>query len=835
MCKAELYDATDLLEPLARINFEDSTGNNHSSGGNLLGWLNLEFEDTCDFTFDNYHATGTRNTPVGFPGVPQVVNLVPKPQTLFYAIPASDKITFSVNTFSSTQINTNSTNLKLFLNDLDVTSGLTITEVGSAKTNFNVRWNGTLTSNTVYHGQIIVRDLAGTRATTNNWYFDTFGFFNPIDNSNPTHFLLVEAEDYNHDSGQFFDYPPVSGTDQSTTSYDAIYSPTLPGNVDTLGPQVGGGGSGYFGLQGVEGIDYHATQSVDAHSRSQYRDTDVTVSNVCPVTVQGTKNGGFDTPRSYRSNLVANGGSPTGLYVPDYIISDIRPGEWLNYTRTFPSGNYNVYVRASSQGRQDVRLDEVTAGSTTPSQTTVLRGQFLVPNTGGLTRFRYVPLTDAAGNLQTLALSGQKTLRLTMNQARPGVTSTDDAIGDLQLNWILFVPVSTPASSGPFLASASPSVNSDNISATPTFSFVILNRGTSVNCPASIQLRYDGSLVTPTIVCSTTEPNSTGATITYRPPGYLVPGVAHSVSLSFNDTSTTTSNQWNFTVDPNIAVLAPTDSAGGTPDTLFTVKVNKAQNGSDPTACAIQGPFENWIPRAEQQLAGQLIDGDSGNPYPNEAAGTSGGFYTEPTAIQFEQCGGIVGFFGQSKPYPGIPTVAGDGSWDCGGGTTPDHFAIAANIKLQLGPGAYRMGVNSDDNFKLTAGGTDGKNVFIAQSANTLPGTRGDGQFDFVVPSSGIYNFRLVQEEGEGGAFVEWYWVNRNTGARELVRPLELLSSATVGGPYSYDATALIDPGSKTITVPKSGNTRFYRILSSTGYTLNKPTVSGNNIVLTYQ
>jgi len=122
--------------------------------------------------------------------------------------------------------------------------------------------------------------------------------------------------------------------------------------------------------------------------RNQYRTLDRV------GTVQGTKGGGFDTPRPYRT--------VSGRYVPDYIVAGVQPGDWLNYTRSFPNGNYNVYLRTSSQGRQDVRLDQVTAGSATSNQATVLRGEFLVPNNQGLTRFRYVPLTDSAGNLQTL-------------------------------------------------------------------------------------------------------------------------------------------------------------------------------------------------------------------------------------------------------------------------------------------------------------------------------------------------------------------------------------------------------------------------------------------------
>src|SRR6266481_2785575 len=766
-CKAELYDVTDLLEPLVRINFQDASGNSsvHSSGENAL---------------------------------------------------------------------------KMSLNDTDVTGQLVLTEVrdtfpfpGTPNTNFFVRYTGVLASNTIYHGKITVLDMTG-KGTTNNWYFDTFTSFDPTVPANPSGFVLIEAEDYNYNSGQFQDYPPVSGTDDTTTSLQQIN----PGNstTETLGNQVNGGGTGYYDLAGMDDIDFHdnTTDSINAMERNQYRTMDRV------GTVQGTKGGGFDTPRPYRT--------VSTRYVPDYIVSGVQPGDWLNYTRTFPSGNYNVYLRTSSQGRQDVRLDQVTAGSATSNQTTVLRGEFLVPNTQGLTRFRHVPLTDSAGNVQTLALNGTNTLRLTMNQERTGKTPADDFIGDIQLNWILFVPTTAPASAAPFIASASPSANSDNASPTPTVNIVVLNRTTSVSCPGSIQLWFDGVSVTSAanIACTTSEPGATGATVTYRPPGLLLPGSLHSISLVFSDSSSTTqSNQWSFTVEPNTALLAPSDSVGGSPDVLFTVQANKAQNGNDPTACTLQGPFNNWIPRAEQQLAGQLINGDTQAPYANEAAGTNGGFYTEPTAIHYEQCGGSTPF-GPANPFPGVLTDYAGNPGDpqfyactntggASGQTDPDHFAIAATIKLQLGPGAYRMGVDSDDEFKVTAGGSGGTNVFIAQSINTLPGTPNDGQFEFVVETNGIYMFRLVYDENEGSSHCDWYWVNRNTGAKELIRPLELLSSATVNGTYTYDSTALIDPGSKTITVPKSGNTRFYRLSSSTGYTLGRPIISGSNVVLTYQ
>ena len=42
--------------------------------------------------------------------------------------------------------------------------------------------------------------------------------------------------------------------------------------------------------------------------------------------------------------------------------------------------------------------------------------------------------------------------------------------------------------------------------------------------------------------------------------------------------------------------------------------------------------------------------------------------------------------------------------------------------------------------------------------------------------------------------------------------PIALMSSASVSGPYTEDASAVINMAAKTITIPQSGSTRFYRI-----------------------
>ncbi|MEI2724172.1 MAG: hypothetical protein V9H26_11725 [Verrucomicrobiota bacterium] len=63
----------------------------------------------------------------------------------------------------------------------------------------------------------------------------------------------------------------------------------------------------------------------------------------------------------------------------------------------------------------------------------------------------------------------------------------------------------------------------------------------------------------------------------------------------------------------------------------------------------------------------------------------------------------------------------------------------------------------------------------------------------------------------------------------------KLYSSATVNGAYAEETGAVVNTTSKTITVPLSGATRFYRIAFTSQLTISGLTISGSNVVLTYQ
>ena len=818
----EMYDRTDLLEPFARaVARDDVNGAVHQNGFGAIVNIQVENVDvwgTADSTVDDYYSSSDTNTPSGFPNTPQVLNLVPKPQTMSYTIPTTNQITFTATTLGTNQIATNATSfpfLKLFLNDADVTTGLSFTEVvtisllGSQKTNFTVRWNGTLTSNTVYHGKIILVNPAG-KGTTNNWYFDTFGAAGTVN---------IEAEDFNYGSGLFKDNPPVSGLDPDGTEI--------------------GGGLGYYNVEGTPGIDYEDLtlqtigQGIDIVERNQYRNTDF------PGTVQGRMNRDYDVRSQY---ITAN--------VGEYVVGFLTAGDWMNYTRTFPSASYNVYLRASSTKAQAVRFDAVTGDRTMSNQTTVIRGQFLVPNTGGSSRFRYVPLTDAAGNVQTLTLSGTNTFRLTDLESSQR-NSLD--VSDLYLNNFLFVPVLAPGTLRPFIAHASPAGGTALFDPEGTVQITILNRDTTVTT-GSIELRFDGSNVTSGATITGT---GTGATISYNPPGFLMPDTEHTLSVVFNDSgSVTQSNYWSFKV-LHMSVLLPShqEAPGIGADGAFAIKMHKAQEEDlqGPIGQAGLSSFEDGLTRAERQVAGTLGDADNPGTYYTNQAGTVhdrfAASFTETANINYQQAdGGSAGFFNAGngfpdRTFPGLGTnnVVAYNAGD------PNHFAWTATIRLQLNAGIYRMGWHCDDQVALSVGPwatnclyTNAYSIILGNShdqpADRTDDANGRAQFDFAVQTNGVYKFRLIQEEGGGGAEAEWFWVNRTNGVRTLVSPpIELYSSTTVNGPFTNEVSAVINKVAKTATVAASGNVHFYRMNPLGALSITKVALSGGNVVMSYE
>jgi hypothetical protein len=140
--------------------------------------------------------------------------------------------------------------------------------------------------------------------------------------------------------------------------------------------------------------------------------------------------------------------------LPEYEVERTEGGEWLNYTRVFANTNYNVYLRAASTVAQHIRFDLVGGDPTTTNQTLAPQGPFLVPTTGIRSTYRFVPLTDSAGNLKSVSLSGTNTFRLTMADPKSDTTRFATV-----LNYLVFVPTASAPPATVVLQSASSLTN----------------------------------------------------------------------------------------------------------------------------------------------------------------------------------------------------------------------------------------------------------------------------------------------------------------------------------------------------------------------------------------
>jgi hypothetical protein len=163
----------------------------------------------------------------------------------------------------------------------------------------------------------------------------------------------------------------------------------------------------------------------------------------------------------------------------------------------------------------------------------------------------------------------------------------------------------------------------------------------------------------------------------------------------------------------------------------------------------------NQISVAERLLAGQYIDSGTGQPFPNIAPTPS---FTETNVIDYYGNGTDSGHVLPNGAIPGLlPTAF--------------NFAIEVLTYLELQPGMYRMGVNSDDNFRVSPA----TRVADPNNAITLGTFDGNGRgqadtvFEFIVPQAGLYPFRLVFEQGTGGWGIEWFIRNLTDGTYTLV------------------------------------------------------------------
>lgn len=169
-----------------------------------------------------------------------------------------------------------------------------------------------------------------------------------------------EAEDFDYGSGQFFDNPQTNA---------------------------------YYGLDGVAEVDFH----VDAQHGGSYNRVGLSTENAGDI-VRPPYNG-------------------TGSQ--DYDVGFNDGGNWGNYTRNYPAGTYNIYVRASNGGgggsSDSGSISLVTSGVGTSSQTISQLGKWGVPPTGGWQTYQWVPVLNSVGALAQFGGGSIETLRMTID------------------------------------------------------------------------------------------------------------------------------------------------------------------------------------------------------------------------------------------------------------------------------------------------------------------------------------------------------------------------------------------------------------------------------------
>ncbi|SPE56428.1 conserved hypothetical protein [Verrucomicrobia bacterium] len=170
-----------------------------------------------------------------------------------------------------------------------------------------------------------------------------------------------EAEDFDYNAGHFFDNPQTNA---------------------------------YSGVSGTPGIDFYVD---DPTSGSHgYRDSA----------------GGPETEPN--GDIPRRPWAGTGLI--DYDVGFNDSPNWEDYTRNYPNGIFNIFLRAANGGggSGSASVGLVTSGYQSSNQTVSTLGTFAVPATGNWQSYRTIPLKDSSGNLVKLYLtnSGPTTLRL---------------------------------------------------------------------------------------------------------------------------------------------------------------------------------------------------------------------------------------------------------------------------------------------------------------------------------------------------------------------------------------------------------------------------------------
>jgi hypothetical protein len=332
----------------------------------------------------------------------------------------------------------------------------------------------------------------------------------------------------------------------------------------------------------------------------------------------------------------------------------------------------------------------------------------------------------------------------------------------------------------------------------------------------------------PTVPATVVDKNGTTTTLRYMSYPPLPPGSTNTVVATVSDTlgRVTTSPSLNFVV----AAYATLNSASAVTNVTTTTPGFRMKTW--------QSSFENNI----NWWAMEQLSGLHGTNQADLSLTTDSGFFDLITApsdggptnlINMDYGANTDGDFNnnngfQENLWPGL-TPGGNGL------NNIDHSAADVLCFLKFpAPGVYTMGVSSDDGFRVTTGPNPAD--WGATIVGEFNGGKGasDVPFTFVVTNAGIYPFRLVWENGTGGANCEWFSIVPAAGvagtsaARTLVNDPD--PTNTTGVVAYYAGPSL--PAYVSWEYPTPGSTIGDPILVKASITDAGTTVTAGSILL---
>jgi len=333
-----------------------------------------------------------RSTVVGNPNLgfymltPPVPVLTP---TLTYVYPngsglleGTNELTFVVNANSGAPIA--SSGISLLLNGVNVTSGLSLSQVGTAWT---ISYQ--IYQNSLYTAVINVTNTAGQTLT----FSETFDTFNPSN-------YQWEAVDYDFSTngvgGLFIDNPvpttdnnvapPAGAPSMGTFATNSYYD--FPADLVFLSAAQQGVDVGWVTATG-QVMDYRADG----------------------VATQPTTD-------DLRAKFTAAQQEFSDPNIGPFNICYYAAGSWLNYTRHYPTNSFYVWGRlAGTPAYTNTQMSILTSGYGTSVQTSNVLGTFSDPNAAGFQAWHWIPLLDTNGNKVVVSLGqgqgGLETLQVT--------------------------------------------------------------------------------------------------------------------------------------------------------------------------------------------------------------------------------------------------------------------------------------------------------------------------------------------------------------------------------------------------------------------------------------